>query len=279
MNPMNFSILAAAFLLGQTIALAESEDSGSKINHRAEALQITTDAASNYEFELVADQPKPLVFHSESILRWSNPIAGEVFGSVYVWTHDGRPEVIGSLHQWYTPLTHGAHEFHSLASVPVRGERDGKLVWKSQEPGIDLRTLPAQQPVAESKLGRLRQMRAISREFTVEKTDREDVTRGLRLLSQPIFRYPGGSERVLDGTVFVFVQGTDPEVFLLVEARRVADNWQWQYAFARMNSVQFVAKHRNRQVWSTETWSWSKTKNGIEPYTQFGPFQRPNAIE
>ena len=39
-------------------------------------------------------------------------------------------------------------------------------------------------------------------------------------LSQPLYRYGGDDSGVLDGGLFVFVQGTDPEVFLLIEARR-----------------------------------------------------------
>ena len=65
---------------------------------------------------------------------------------------------------------------------------------------------------------------------------------------------------------------------MLVEARQTNGGREWQYAFARMNSVQFIAKYRNRQVWSVEIWPWSRTKNGIEPYTQFGPFNRPTAV-
>jgi hypothetical protein len=50
---------------------------------------------------------------------------------------------------------------------------------------------------------------------------------------------------VLDGAVFAFVQGTDPETLLMVEARKTGDAWQRQFAFARMNSVQFVATYRS----------------------------------
>jgi hypothetical protein len=269
-------LICATLLLFGSPGLGES-DEAEPATRSDEALQITTDAARTYEFELAGEQPRKIVLHTESILRWSNPVAGEVFGSVFVWTHEGRPEVIGSLHQWYSPLTHGSHEFHSLATGPVHGWRDKKSIWISQQPGIELRRVPDQQAVAESNLGHLRQMRAISRRFTVKKTDREGVSRDMRLLSQPIYRYPGNSSLVADGAIFVFVQGTDPELFLLVEARQVKDNWEWQYALARMNSVQFVARYQNRKVWQVDIWPWSKTKNGREPYTQFGPFERPAA--
>lgn len=171
------------------IASGESDESVTA-DLAAEALQVTTDAAKAYAFQLAGDEPCELMFRPESVLRWSNPVAGEVYGNVFVWTRDGRPEVIGSLHQWLSPLTHGSHEFHSLATGPVRGSRDGQVVWNAVQPGIELRPVPDQQPVAQSEVGRLRQMRDISRRFTIQKTDREEVTREMRLLSQPIYRYP-----------------------------------------------------------------------------------------
>jgi len=259
-------------LLVQVAAATAEEDV--RVDHRAEALQITMDAAKTYEFELSGDRPTSLEFHAESILRWSNPIAGEVYGNVFVWTHKGRPEIIGSLHQWLSPFSHGSHEFHSLATGPVRGARDDRSVWVSKLPGIELHRLPGRSTVSNSPSGRSNQLRTHARQFRLQKTDREGISRELRLLTQPIYRYPAGHPSVLDGAIFVFVQGTDPEVFLLIESRKTRDEWEWQYAFARMNSVQFVAKLNEQTVWSVETWPWSKTKNGTEPYTQFGPFNR-----
>ena len=140
---------------------------------------------------------------------------------------------------------------------------------------MELHQLQMRQPVAESRIGRLRQMRAISRRFSVQKTDRESVSRELRLLPQPVYRYPHENVRVLDGTLFAFVQGTRPETLLLIVARQSEDGKVWDFGLARMNSVQFVAKYEDREVWRVETWPWSKAKNGQEAYTVFGPFDRP----
>jgi hypothetical protein len=267
------SVVGVGLLVFALVAIvaAEEPESAARIT---EALRITTDAAKQYELELVGPPSHRLELHPESILRWSNPVAGEVYGNVFVWTHEGRPEVIGSFHKWYSPLTHGSHEFHSLAISPIGGTRDGEPVWKAEQPGIVLHRVAQQQPVAKTELGRLRQMRVISRRFTVQKTDRKGVSREMRLLPKPIYRYGSNDSRVLEGGLFVFVQGTDPEVFLLVEARQSGNKWEWQYSLARMNSEHFVAKYQDREVWCVEIWPWSKVKNGREPYTIFGPFDQ-----
>jgi hypothetical protein len=53
-------------------------------------------------------------------------------------------------------------------------------------------------------------MRAISKELSVEKTDRDDGSQQrMRLLTQPIFRYQSEPAHVADGAIFAFVEGTD----------------------------------------------------------------------
>ncbi len=270
-----FGTALLIFLLAAPAGAQESGDD----SRVAEALRITTEAAKLYQFEIAGEQSHPLKLHPDSILRWSNPVAGEVYGNVFVWTHHGRPEVIGSIFQWFSPETHGSHEFHSLATGPLEGIGEGKSNWISPTAGIEFSALPDAPQVAESATVRSRQVRAMSRRFHLQKTDRKDVTRDLRLLTQPIFRYGDGHPDVLDGSLFVFVQGTDPEVFLMIEARKAGDQWQWQYGLARMNSVKFVATYLNKEVWRTEIWPWGKVKNHREVYTSFGPFERETTNE
>jgi hypothetical protein len=268
----------ASLLLLISASFGQTDEPGSA-GRSADALKINTGAAKSYAFELAGEPRRELVLHPASLLRWSNPQAGEIYGAVFVWTYEGRPEVIGSLHQWYSPFTHGSHEFHSLATGPISGKRNGEPVWTSDEPGMQLSRIPDQQAVAESPVARLTQMRAIARRFTGQKTDREGVSSELRLLPQPVYRYPSNGSQVLDGALFVFVQGTDPEILLLVEARRAGDQWKWQYGLARLNSVEFTAKYQDREVWRVETWPWSKVKSGRETYVNFGPFSRPELKE
>ena len=52
-----------------------------------------------------------------------------------------------------------------------------------------------------------------------------------------------------DGTLWALVQGTNPEVLLLVESRLGGDNTlRWNYAFAAMTSYPAEAKRIRRQV-------------------------------
>lgn len=235
----------------------------------SEALRLTTEAAKHYEFLPEGDSPNMLKLEPRPVLRWSNPVAGTIYGNVFVWTDDGRPEVIASFLKWYSPFTHSSHEFHSLSSRTFTARRDGTVVWRPSRAGVEWKPVPDAPEPAATVAQRLLQLRRIAREFSVHKTDRERAQRTMRLLPQPIYRYRSQKGEVIDGALFVFVQGTDPEVFLLLEAVEQGGKRHWQYALARMNSVQFAVKHRDAEVWRTEILPWSQVTNRREPYTSF----------
>jgi hypothetical protein len=81
-------------------------------------------------------------------------------------------------------------------------------------------------------------MRTLAREFAAELTDKrggESVVRKLRLLDQPAYRYESLERDVIDGGLFAFVEGTDPEAWLLLEAVNDKAGRHWRFALARMN--------------------------------------------
>jgi hypothetical protein len=112
-------------------------------------------------------------------------------------------------------------------------------------------------------------MRDLAKEFTARQTDRTNIDRDMRLLAQPIYRYGKTEGDLVDGSMFVFVLGTDPDAFLLIEARRVDGIPQYQYALARMNSIQLRASYRGREVWNLPMLPWAEVYDHRGPYTNF----------
>ena len=78
---------------------------------------------------------------------------------------------------------------------------------------------------------------------------RETPTR-LRLLAQPIYRYENTKGDLIDGGFFAFVQGTDPEVFLLIEARRPPGCTRVAFGATRMHGIYLRLNRGGREVWS-----------------------------
>jgi hypothetical protein len=234
-----------------------------------EAAVITRKAAESYTVTMGTTGEAALALEPKSLLQWSNPVSGSFHGSVFVWTSQGRPEVVASIYKWYSQTPHLGVELHSLAHSPVRAVRNGQPEWVPNRAGVELKSIPGAPAPAGSPAQRLRQMRDLAKEFTASETDRNGVVRELRLLTQPLYRYQSTDSVVLDGALFTFAEGTDTEIIMLIEARRGDTGYGWQYALARMNSVALRVQHRKREVWSVPTISWEQTFDPREPYTLF----------
>lgn len=280
-SPLRFAVLLVAAVDFGPRSLAAQEAPGSsatseKRNVEA-ALQETSAAAALYEFQTKTDG-LPLVLRQQPILRWSNPEVGQIYGNVFLWTEGGRPRVVGSLFRWFSPHTHTSHEFQSLSTTPVTGRNDGVQRWKTSDPGVVFAPVPEAGDVAEEAGRRLLQMRELARQFAVQSTDREGQKFELRRLAQPVYRYevdPSATDLV-DGALFAFVRGTDPETWLLLEARRTDSGSaiRWEYALARMNSIAFSATYKGQPVWRCDVMPFPEVGAHQSTYTSF-LFRRP----
>lgn len=219
----------------------------------AEAFQsYAKQLAEQYDIRVGSGGERKLALRDHSVLRWTNPVGGRrAHGEVFLWTDRGRPAAVLSLYR----LTEGSgvledHEFCSLALEGLAARRLGRPVWSPDQSGVELKPFPEAPPPQNSPRLRLAQMRRLAEQLRADKRTREDVTRDLRLLSNPVYRYESDDPNVLDGALFVFAEGTDPEVFLLIEARGVAkDDLEWHYGLGRMNSVRLRALQGAHVLW------------------------------
>lgn len=213
--------------------------------------------AADYEIKRGQGQAQKLELKAEPVLFWSNPIRpGETNGSVFVWTYEGQAELVGTI---FSHLVRGstdmkvvAHEFQSLTREPLSGGRPGAPgSWSLAAGGIEPKPIPGAPPPAETAAGRLSQMRNLAREFSAT-TNLEGVEQDLRLLPQPIHRNTKSVGEILDGALFTFVTGTDPELMLIIEARPAAgsDKPIWHYAAGRFTDLTLKLRHNGRELWT-----------------------------
>ena len=198
------------------------------------------------------DRKRELKLEPKSVLRWTNPGTQRVYGDVFVWTIDGRPEAVMSLFKVWDP-PRGLHtEMQSLSLDEISAERDGRVIWNPNKPGLAFQDVPDAPVPADSAVRRLQQMRSLAKDFSAELVDYrvngDGERQTLRLLPAPLYRHQSTDPRVLDGGLFGIVLGTDPEVFLLLEARRLNKTVRWQYALARMNSDTMVVRYKDTEV-------------------------------
>jgi hypothetical protein len=213
----------------------------------------------------------PLALQPEPVLKWSNPVMGSLHGDVFLWTADGRPEAVASIYRFYSGDRHRADEFHSLSlGGTLTAERDGRVVWTPSRRGLELKPISGAPIPADSAAARLRQMRALAQEFTGRQTNRAGVDSDMRLLAQPLYRYENTQGDLIDGGLFVFVQGTDPEVFLLIEARLTPGRTpEWRFGATRMHGIDLRLNHRGRAIWNAPEIPPEQVFDSREPYCVF----------
>lgn len=264
-------MLLSAGLAAQSTPVKESTQNapGDQKQQIGTALKLTTEAAKQYEMKVGGADGSIAKLVPEPLLRWSNPAAGEIHGNVFLWTLHERPVAVGSLFKWFSPHTHASHEFHSLSELPLDVTYKENPVWKTREGGIKFLPLGDAPPPAATASQRLLQMRGFAKNFAATKTERNDSQQELRLLPQPIYRYAAPDDHVADGAIFVFVQGTDPEVFVLLEARGAGDTSRWHFAAARMNSVGFQLRYQDKEVWQVDVMPWRDVGSHSGTYTTF----------
>ena len=258
--------IAAAMIWWSSCAGAAAQSDAAP-TPAAEADDAKSDFAESiqpYKLAFPDDPAAPIVRADKPLLLWSNPIRKTTAGAVYLFTSDGRPQAAVCIY----PTPDGLdHEWHSLAERPIIAQRDGVIVWQPAT-GIERHPLSQTRPPAASPTVRLREMRSLARRFEAQITPPNKSPSPLRLLAAPLYRDPPAAEggEVIDGAIFAFVLGTDPEVLLRIEARdRAADaserggpgepSAQWFYSLARMSMVPMQVKLDDQVAWST---GWSR---------------------
>ena len=130
------------------------------------------------------------------------------------------------------------------------------------QPGIEWRNLSSAPPAAKGRALRLAQMRNQAKRFRVIMGDKEPAE--MRMLTQPVFRSPVESES--DVGLFAFVQGTDPECMLLLDA---TTDGTWRYALTRQTKWALKVELDGQQV--AEFASVGRNAGGQSPFLVLKP--------
>jgi hypothetical protein len=110
-------------------------------------------------------------------------------------------------------------------------------------------------------------MRSIVRRFETNLLKDDMKSGALRALTQPIYRYMDKAAGVLDGAVFAFVEATDPETLLLLEAHADDVPGAWRYTLARMTSRPSQVLLDGREHWETIGY-WRNPRSLEDPYSE-----------
>jgi hypothetical protein len=146
-------------------------------------------------------------------------------------------------------------------------KRDGRVVWQP-EGEWKWRPLPDAATPAGTAADWLVQMRALAQGFTVEVLDKRNEPKGKnqtpRLLATPLYRYDAERTRTLDGALYAFVLGTDPELMVLLECDTAAAKPEWRFGVGRMNWFRTSLKRKGQTVWEA-----AEVKDNLSPEGEY----------
>jgi len=235
----------------------------------AARLKFMKETAARIEIRMEGDGKTKLELATQPLLRWDNQRSFIVDGATFLWMSDHRPQVIGGV-----LIRNGVShlDLQSLAERPLTATVDDKRVWFPSRPGMTWNPMPDAPGPAATRSERLRQMKTLAQGFSAHAIkNAPDYDEGslweFRMMSQPLHRY--AEEAAVDGAIFSFAQGTDPEAFLILESREEKGVGQWHFGFAAACAWELHGKLGEREVWLRPNARQRKPEDG---YAIIGPF-------
>jgi hypothetical protein len=234
-------------ILGVVAQAAPAPD-GEEGDRSAARLEFMKASVAAYEIHGADDPKVEYRLRPEPVLRYTNAVGRSRDGTVFLWVDDlGRPEVAAQASLNRRGLW--VHELSSLANGPLTARSAGQPDWSPARAGVEMKPIPGAPRPPETAEQRMRQMRDLTREFAVQDDFQRESWQELRLLSKPFARYGKPASAVLDGALFCYVLTTDPEAYLMLEARPGKDGPEWQYGFAPSTAYPLRASWKETTVW------------------------------
>jgi hypothetical protein len=210
----------------------------------ASRLDFMKKTMAAYNLQRADDRSVTFQPQSEPVLRFNNVVGTVEDGALFFWVDaNGRPVAAVQVSKIKDDGWRNA--FTSLSRFPL----SAGSIWNPSKAGVEFKPVPGALKPADTPEKRLRQMHELLSGFGAEMYLFRKTWHTLRPLSRPLVRYGKAGTEVLDGGLFTFALTTDPEAFLLLEARQVGDGLQWQYAFAPQASAQMFGTLKGKHVW------------------------------
>jgi hypothetical protein len=185
------------------------------------------------------------------VFQWAS--INEYHGAVFAWTENGRPVMAATIFSFPVQDSNqrqAVHEFASFAEAEVRVESPGGGRW-SPPPLAALQRVPEAAPPRGSAGALKLQCRRLAKEFSADMNRRGERW-DLRLLPTPLVEYRQPSPEILGGGLFAFVgYSTDPEILLLLEARKTPDGPAWHFHPVRFSDKSLFLKFRDKPIWES----------------------------
>jgi hypothetical protein len=246
---------------------AAQDDSPVDSDHEASLARMRSVVASAILESPTGDStPATYALLERPILRYTNPATSGVGeGATFLWLDGKRPVAAAS-----PSIREGGMwwELSSLTDDALTLKRDNRTLWAPKSCSFASTPFPTSEAPSGTEAGRLIQMRNLARQVQVRENRRNQWQDG-RLLTQPLYRWADADRRIVDGAVFGFAESTDPELLLILEARKdeATDRAAWRFALAKMTSSAVTVSIGEKEIWSAGNF-WKEPRQPGESYIE-----------
>jgi hypothetical protein len=247
---------AILIVVAQSVCVATAhEPSEPAQQQRAEHLARMKRVAASIRLEAIAGEAKSEVaLAPQPLLLYADSTRMQQESSLWIWTAGQRPAAILAV-EYYPTRPDGPnwlYEIVSLSPERIAARLENEFAWTAKEPGLQRRVLDRADPPADSRARRLTQMKNLRRRFTAHETTPVEGRIELRPLNSPLHRYADPENGVIDGAIFAFTNGTNPEVLLTLEAHSKDGSFTWQYSLAQMTGAVVFAEFDDQPIWTRD---------------------------
>ncbi len=204
-------------------------------------------------FEVRNDKRVAAELVGHPVLAYRDDTRQQDDSTMWIWGTPGRPTAMLAVEYYpQRPIEkRWLFEIASLSTGQIAAERDPELHWQARQPGLNLQLLAGAAGPAEKATSRLAQMRQLRRRFTAHEREGTDGRIELQPLATPLHRYQDPAQGILDGAVFAFANGTNPEVLWIIEAHSTAGApATWQFGLVQMTGAEVFAELDGKEIWT-----------------------------
>jgi hypothetical protein len=218
------------------------------------AADVTVSVRSDDEFVAQPVGEAPL-------FRYSDARREILDAALWSYGGAGRPAALMKIETY--KIDRGSKWVYCIASLSgdlIDAKWQDGAQFTATEPGLTLQTIPDGPPPGPSAGTRLLQLKRLTERFSAVIQNAEDNREPMRLMPTPICRYSDPDAGLIDGAVFGYTMGTNPDVLLVIELRESeSGEREWQCGAAGMTSAGFNVKLDQNDILVQE---WSSSVSG-----------------
>jgi hypothetical protein len=269
LSPVSVFAFGAIALCASVQALAQdSSDRSAQAAKKAERLEEMKTLVRSFKLSAIDGEGKeiPVTVSEEPCHSWTDPTRDFHGGALWVWRASGRPVAVLGLELYAS----WSLEFAAVSPARIKAD-DGSVRWNPRPGALEFHEIPEAPAPGRSEVERLLQIRELIKRFSAREHWVNPEGHGqhyaLRLLSHPIDRYSDPGSGVVDGAIFVFANGTNPESLVIIEARRHGDDPpKWSFAAVPFSHAEVTLKFGSRDVWTAPSKDTGKPAQPDDPY-------------